>query len=383
MKLTRANIDGLALKPGKLDAIFFDDELKGFGIRLRAGGKRSWIIQYKVAGNTRRLTLGDVRKIGADLARREAKNRLAKVTLGGDPQADKIEARNAGTLGDVIDTYLATKRATIQPRTFTEISRYLTKTWKPLRATPIQGVTRQAAALHLAKITVKPGPVVARAARAALHAFFTWAAQSGIVETNIVADITKVKGKPPRDRKLSDAELAAVWRACGEDDFGRIVRLLILTGARRNEIGAVRWPEISGEAIHLPGERSKNHRAHKIPLSDTALAIIAAVPRRLSNDCLFGEGGNGFQGWSRYKIALDARLPEMSAWVLHDLRRTVATGMVKLGVPPHIVEALLNHAKPKIVATYQQYDYTAEVRAALVAWAEHIKTLTASGHPLG
>jgi len=155
-----------------------------------------------------------------------------------------------------------------------------------------------------------------------------------------------------RERVLTDTELSAIWQACGDDDYGRIVRLLLLTAQRRDEVGSMEWTElntISG-LWTLPGARTKNHREHLLPLVPAALALLP--PPRNGRDFLFGDGPRrsgdrhrGFSGWSKSKTALDARIAEalgepLPHWTVHDLRRSASTVMAdRLGVLPHVVEA--------------------------------------------
>jgi integrase len=170
------------------------------------------------------------------------------------------------------------------------------------------------------------------------------------------------------------------------------VRLLILTGQRREEIGGLRWSEFKTDnaLITLPGERTKNHRQHDVPLSPTALVAIEATPRRRERDLIFGEGEGPFQGWSRAKAALDKRIAKLAhengtagPWRMHDIRRTVATRMADLGVQPHIVEAVLNHVsghKAGVAGIYNRSVYTAEKRAAMEVWTNHVlKIINESG----
>jgi integrase len=181
---------------------------------------------------------------------------------------------------------------------------------------------------------------------------------------------------------LTDAELVAIWRACGEDDFGRIVRLLILTAQRRSEIGGMAWSEIDMDAgtWTLPAARAKNHRAHTLPLPPTALELLAGVPHLALRDQLFGErAAGGFTRWFEAKGDLDSRLGKaVQPWTLHDLRRTCATRMADIGVQPHIIEQVLNHAsghKRGVAGVYNRSPYAKEVKAALALWAEHVRAL--------
>ncbi len=189
--------------------------------------------------------------------------------------------------------------------------------------------------------------------------------------------------KKPREHTLTDAELATIWNAAAENGYGRIVKLLMLTAQRRDEIGGLRWDEIDTQAglISLPAERTKNSRAHDVPLSRMALDTLEAQPRMAGRGLVFGEGEGPFSAWSRSKDRFDEKLGEtVKPWTLHDLRRTAATRMADLGVQPHVIEAVLNHVsghKGGVAGIYNRSTYAAEKKAALDLWAGHIKIIAA------
>jgi integrase len=393
MKLTRETVRKLALHHGQHDAIVFDDELPGFGVRLRSGGKRTWIVQYRIGVKQRRFTLGTTESLGADEARKQAKRKLAAVTLGEDPQASKMatRAKAANTLAGIIETYLEIKRVALRPRSFAETARYLRKYWKPLHGLPVHSVSRTEVAASLAKITTVNGAVAATRARAALSALLAWAMREGIADTNPVIGTNRPDGRQgeakTRERVLSNSELTEIWRACGDDDYGRIIRMLSLTGQRRNEVGGMAWSELDLErgTWTIPGNRTKNGRAHVIALSHAALAILARVEHRSWTDRLFGRSENGFGGWSKAKAALNKRIAEkqgtpepLKPWCVHDIRRTVATRMADLGILPHVIEALLNHVsghKSGVAGVYNRSTYETETRAALMLWTDRVCTM--------
>ena len=408
MKLDSKTVAALQLGD-KSDQIFFDDQLPGFGFRLRrgAGGKinKSWIAQYRRAGGTRRMLIGNANAINTEAARAAAKKILAAVALGQDPQADRVDRRDKDQhlllvttreIDDegkpvrrgVIAEYLAAKKGEVRPRTFVETERYLTSTYfKPLHSMPIDTVKRKDIASRLVAITRESGTVTASRARAMIAAFFSWAMKAGLVDANPVIGCVQPKGSEGRERVLSDDELAAVWRASGDTEYGRIVRLLILTGTRRAEIGGMRWNEFDTDAgtWTLPKERSKNNRELKLPLPAVAWGIINAVPHLAHRDQLFGvHAEEGYSDWGGGKIALDERLLGKMGepWTVHDIRRTVATKMADLGVQPHIIEAVLNHHsghKRGVAGVYNRSSYDREVRAALALWADHVRTLVEGG----
>ena len=379
MKLTKAAV--AALTTDKPDHVVWDDEAPGFGVRLRGGTKR-WLIQYRVGQQQRRESLGDTRKVTLDDARRIARQRFAQIELGTDPAADRAKARAVSaqaalTLGAVAERYLDAKRGVIRARTHREATRYFTVQFKPLRGRPIATITRADIAAQLQIIAKQNGRVSAARARANLSAMFSWAMGEALCEVNpVIGTNDPAAGIKPRSRVLSDGELAVAWHAAGDDDFGRIAKLLILTGARRQEIGSLRWSDIDFDTgiLTIPAERAKNGHALDLPLPAVALELLQGAPRR--GVYVFGARGNGFTSWSIATTAFRGRLAQpLLPFTLHDLRRTFRTGLGRLGVRPDIAELLINHAKGGVEATYDRYSYEGEKRAALLSWADYIASV--------
>jgi integrase len=224
---------------------------------------------------------------------------------------------------------------------------------------------------------------------------FTWAIGEGMAHANPVVGTNKACEEVQRDRVLSDEEFRLVWLHAGDGDYGAILRLLILTGQRREEVGGMTWSEIdlSKALWSIGGERTKNGLPHEVPLSSQALLILEPMGRQEGRALVFGTGEGGFSGWSKAKQRLDGRLvealreqhgpkAELVPWRLHDIRRTVATRMADVGVLPHIVEAVLNHmsgAKRGVAGIYNRSTYSGEKRAALARWAEHVAALAGEG----
>jgi len=230
------------------------------------------------------------------------------------------------------------------------------------------------------------------------RAAFGWAVKRGAVRVNPFADLPVAKGIAKRERVLSDAEIAEIWRAAGDaaSPYGTIVRLLILTGQRRGEVAGMAWGELSDdlETWTMLGERTKNGAVHTVPLSTSACEFLKAVLSEDANEprglVLPGALGTPFAGWSKAKRALDKATKDARAkaaaaagspplpWSLHDLRRTVATGLQRLGVRLEVTEAVLNHisgSRGGIAGVYQRHDWAAEKRAALDAWAAHVVSI--------
>jgi integrase len=311
-----------------------------------------------------------------DEARKRARKVLVAVDDGRNPGAEKETARAASGLifASVAADFLGACR--LKPKTLYNYDYHLKKLWKPLHRLPLSGISRQVVASHLRAIAQENGTVTANRARSTLSSMFAWAIGEGFCESN---PIIGTNVKEPRERVLTDAELAAIWKAAPDDDYGHIVKLLMLTGQRRDEIGALRWSEIDTDAklIALSSTRTKNGIEHRIPLSGEARAVIGRCIRH--RDLLFGLGPNGFAAWSRKKLELD-KACNIKDWILHDLRRTCATRMADLGVQPHVIEAILNHIsghKAGVAGIYNRSTYAAEKRAALDLWGNHIRVIVA------
>jgi integrase len=378
MKLTQRVIETLSLPPGRSEVIAFDDTLPGFGLRVRATGGRTWVFQYKIGSRHRRVTLGNASAIKLEQARANAAKLHARVRLGHDVAAERDErrAKVAETFGATVDLYLPRQQGRVRPRSYVEIERYLTRYLRRLHTMQLSTIDRRVIATELTKIEDAHGPASANRARTCLSAFFAWAMRDGLVDANPVVG-TERRAEGSRDRVLKDHELRAVWKALGDDEFGAIVRLLILTAQRREEIGGLRWSEITDAAIELPADRVKNDQAHTVPLSGPARTIIQALPRRDGREFVFGRGEGGYSGWSRSKARLDERIADMNkgplpGWTLHDLRRTAVTMMAELGVQPHVIEAAINHIsghKGGVAGIYNKATYSQEKTTALARWA--------------
>jgi integrase len=389
MKLDARTVAGLALPAGKDEEFFWD---AGFGVRLRRSPdgsvRRTYVAQCCVDGRTRRETVGPADRLTFAQAREAARQLLARVTLGHDPQREREErrARAALTFRRAAEAYLDARRGELRPASVKAATLYLVgDAFKPLHAMPLAAVARADVAAGIATIARGRGNATAAAARRALSAMYAWAVASGWAESNPVIGTLAPSQGPAGDRVLSDAELAAVWRAVdGESDFGRCVRLLILLGSRRSEVGGMRWSEIdlaAGEWT-LPASRSKNKRAHTLPLPPAALAIVRSVPRH-ELDHLFGPAG--FANWERAKRALDRALGDaVRPFRLHDIRRSVATKMADAGTEPHVIEAILNHYGGHRAGThgiYNRSSYAGAVRNALARWGERVSALVEGRAP--
>jgi integrase len=390
MKLTKTTVAKLKLPEGKSDHIFWDSDPRNFGVRIREGGSRTYVIQYKTkSGATRRMTIGTMALTLAQ-ARREAKKQLNYIAQGGDPQGEKKDARQIGTFKSIAEDFIEHQEKRRRASTVYATKLYLMGTaaypyCKPLHALRPDEIGRKEIASILRTISKNHGDISADRARSALSAMFAWAIGEGLCGESYSNPVIGTNKREPDTndspaRALAESEIAEIWFAADDgEDFGKIVRLALLTGCRRNEIALVQWAEVKDDLISLPGSRTKNHLDFDVPLSDMARGLIG---QRLSAErkFVFGRHDTGFSGFSKAKRLLDAKLKGVSPWRLHDIRHTVSTGLSELGVEPHIVEAVLNHIsghRAGVAGRYNHAKYNEQKRAALNLWASEIAGILA------
>ena len=389
MKLTAPTIRTLTAAPAAFDKVHFDERLPGFGLRVRQSGAHTWTLKYRFGGQARRMVLGSLSSLDPSKAFDTAKDLLAQVRLGRDPAAVKAQAhvQAAETFGALLPRFLGHQKARLKPGSYEQVEHHLTSHAKPLHGLAVASITRRAIAERLGEIESHSGPVARNRVRASLSGFFTWLAQEGHLDANPVTFTIKVDEKA-RERVPSDDDLRNIWRALNGDQYGAIVKLLILTGARRDEVGGLRWSEINLDqaTITLPPERTKTGREHVVPLSTPALEILKALPRRTNpdgtpRDHVFGKSlGRGFQDWSKSRTNLDVRIVEdVEPWTLHDFRRSISTALHdRFNVSPHVVETILGHVgghRAGVAGIYNKASYIDERRRALERWGEHITEL--------
>jgi integrase len=394
MKLTQRRIEELECPAGRRDTMVFDDEQSGLGVRVTAGAvkgslaKKSFLAQYRHAGRKRRIPLGSCSAISLAGARDAVRAILGDVAKGRDPagerkeaarQAKRKAAHEALTLGALLEQWETLRLADKRERYAAEAVRAVRVAFEKRLPLPAAELDR-AAVVRVLDALAKDGKV-AMASRTAAYgrACYQWAIRRGSLETNPFANLP-LTPVVKRERVLTDAELVAVWKATDDPGpFNAIVRMLILTGQRREEVAAMAWDEIAGDLSKwtVPGTRAKNGAAHIVPLSPQAQAIVRAAPRHEGTDLVFPGRNGPFNGFSQAKAALDEP-GGAKDWRLHDLRRTMATGLQRLGVRLEVTEAVLNHvsgSRAGIVGVYQRHDYVAEKHTALTAWGEHVAAI--------
>lgn len=393
-KLVEGIVSKIIVPEGKRDVLVFDDTLPGFGIRkfqakrARNGELRSsasYFVKYEMAGGQqRRITLGAVVPGVLAEMRKKASSILAHAKTGRDIAGEKRAQRDRKvvTVGELIQRYLLTRTGEMRPRYRIEVERHLLRQWEPLHRQAIETISRRDLVSRIDNIALESGRTAADRAKSSISAFLAWCVERSYLELNPAIGISRRTLNGQRERVLSEAELVSIWKACRDDDHGRICKLLILTAQRKSEIGNLSWSEIDIERrqIDLPGARTKNKRPHIVPLADAALEILTGIPPRAGRDLVFGSGSGGFSGWSKSKAALDERLPAgMPAWTLHDIRRSIVTHLGDRGFAlPHVREMLVNHQsghKTGVAGIYDKSVYLPERRKALKEWGAHFTAL--------
>ena len=400
---------------GQVDV--FDAGYPGLAVRVGKGGAKTFVFFYRLDGRQRRLTFGrfpSTTLASAHEKWREARERLER---GEDPAIPIIdpEAKEdpVDAFAQIADEWL--KRDQSGNRSYGEVKRIIERDVKPKwNDKLITDIHRRDVVELLDGIEDRGARTLRDRTHAHLHRLFRWCVGRGIVELNPMSDLEKSGPPVKRTRVLSDDELRTLWKVTERRGwpFGPIIQLLILTGARREEIRELRWNEVDLEAreIRLEGNRTKNGEPHTIPLSDEATAIITALPRimvkgrnrDLPSEYVFTTTGRTpVSGFSKAKEDLSRDMLEairkeaeergddpdevqMEPWRFHDLRRTLATGMQRLGIGLQVVESVLGHisgSRAGIVGIYQRHSYRDEKRLALDAWSRFITTTLKDGPP--
>jgi integrase len=429
VKLTERKIETLTADRGRRDRLVFDNAQRGLAVRVTASGGRTYLCQYTLHGQKWRVPLGACSALALAKAREAAAAVMGDVAKGRNPAAERKETaaaerakrtRNRLTLRVLIEDWNRLHLAGRRPSYAAEAVRALHYALADHLDDAAEDLDRATVVRALDALTrrrkrkdgsgaEKPrgGAMTGRTA-AYGRAAFAWAVKRGAVRVNPFADLPVAKTIAKRERVLSDNEIAEIWRVGGAaaSPYGTIIRLLLLTGQRRGEVAGMTWDEISDDLATwtLPGERTKNGAAHMVPLSAPSRDLLKALlpedanearrlarERRASGALMFpGAVGTPFAGWSKAKRVLDKAITDDRAkaaatagtnsaplvpWSVHDLRRTVATGLQRLGIRLEVTEAVLNHisgSRGGIAGVYQRHDWAAEKRAALDAWAGHV-----------
>jgi integrase len=420
------------MRPGKERREISDAGCPGLYLVIQPSGAKGWALRYRRPdGRPAKLVLGSVfaktaetkepdtvPAIGGHMtlaaAHRLVSSLRHEVAQGRDPAAAHLKEKKqrrilaaeatgntfAAAARDFIAQHSSKKVRRwreqarllgLEPETLAPIPKGLADRWAVRPVAEIDGhdihaivdETRRLGAPGLERRSSGPTESRARAMFAVLSKLFAWLIQHRRVEVNPCTSVHRPESSKARDRVLSNSEIARFWRAtdAAGEPFGGLLKLLLLTGCRLNEVAGMKHGEIDDDGTQwlIPGERTKNHRAHVVPLPPVARDILQGVERIERCEFVFSTTGRSpVSGWSNIKERLDAEIKPTTPWVLHDLRRTAATGMAELGIAPHIIEAALNHvsgARAGVAGTYNRAAYAPEKKAALERWAAHVEGL--------
>ena len=399
-KLTDRNINRAAPDDGTLE--IWDTVTPGLALRIHAGGKRSYCVTTRLHGEQIRRTVGNTLTHTLAQARDAAREVIANAAKGIDTHGKgakqeaarlakvALERSTANSFRSVAKDYFEDKgkHGGAKLRSKADEEKRVENHAMPVFADRPIGDIGKAEIGDLLRKMVKDGkPIAANRLLARLRRVFAWAAHVDKIEASPIAHMDMPANENARDRVLDHDELRAIWKGCEKlsKAHGAAVRLMMLTGARRNEASGLLRSEIKGQEWHLPAPRSKNGKPHIWPLSELAREIIASVPQIEDGDPVFTlDGEKPVNGWGKVKERLDGIIAKngdtVAHWTLHDLRRTLVTGMIEnLDIAPHVVEAVVNHvsgqSRAGVAGIYNRSVLLPQRKAALDAWAEHVQAI--------
>lgn len=392
-KITKRSVDAL-ISSGQHD-ILWDDSIKGFGAKRTKAGAVSYVLQFRMGGReskTRRYTIGSHGSPWTPATARAEAERLAILIAQGIDPGEAERQRRRESVDLAFDNYSDRfAEACVGEGWRRLVKRSLELHVKPvLGSKPLPNLTR----IDIVAVFDRmPRAQIAniRNVFAVLRRLLRWAVSRGDIDRSPMEGMETPPPVKPRDRWLSDEELGRIWMTAPNTHscFGPIIRLLIVTGQRREEVSSLRWEELNRKDLlwTLPGERAKNGEPNRIPLNELAVAILDEVagsaiwPR--SGRMFTTSRGGRFTGYSKGKIKLDLLMSQdgrepLPDWRLHDLRRTLATGFQRLGVRFEVTEAVLNHvggSRAGVAGIYQRHDWKDEKREAMKSWNDHLATI--------
>jgi integrase len=373
----------LTCEPDKERSIYWDATTPGFGLCVTRNNARSYVVQYRANGVSRRLTL-DANVLSLDAARKQARKHLHSVACGGDPvserrrEAARAEAAKSDTLEAVALNFFKIEGKNI--RTINDrIAAFERLIFPVLGSRQISDISRSDITRLLDKIQHERGPVMADKALVFLSRLFNWhEARTDEFRSPIRRNMARTKPhERARDRVLSDDEIRAIWKATEQPGpFSSLVRFLLLTGTRRNEAARMTRAELTGSEWIIPARRHKSKKEFLLPLSQAAMDVLAAIPVIKQTGPVFTtDGERPFCNFDRAKKRLD-RVSGTTGWRLHDLRRTARSLMSRAGVAPDHAERAIGHVINGVRGIYDRHSFYNEKKQAFEALARLVAEIT-------
>jgi integrase len=367
-----------------------DGVVPGLYLVVQPSGTKSWALRYRLGGRSIKLTIGSAGVLELAAARAAARAALTTIAAGSDPALVKRRARaQVPETFEIVARRFIERYAKLHNKSWRDSERILQREAVPhWRHRPVASITRVDVVALIDGIVDRGAPAMANRTLTVLRRLFGWCVERGTLELSPCERVKDPAPETRRERVHSDAELREIWRATDllGYPFGPVIQLLLLTGARREEVAGMRWSELAADLSlwTLPAERVKNKNRHEIPLSAPARAILADLPR-ISELVFTTTGTTPVSGFASAKRRLDRTIsPPLPSWVLHDFRRSLASGMAALGVQMQVVERLLNHVGGSfagVAGVYQRYDFAKEKRRALELWGRHVLSLAQRPEP--
>ena len=377
MRLTKDRVKALPTR----DSPYFewDDDLKGFGVKVNPSGRKVYVVQFRLPNSrrTRRMSIGPHGVLMPDQARNKAKILIGEAMAGSDPAARAAGRTDSRSVKDVAALFVSHLEQTRSERYAKEVHRSFERDVIPtIGQLDIKRVDQECVRQAIGRVVDK-APVMANRLISMVSSMLSWAEAEGYVDTNPAFKMRRVAAEDPRERILSDQELVAVWSAAPKMGYpwGPFAHLLLLTGARRDEVAAMPWSELDLEkgVWTLHRSRVKNRSPHVIPLVSEAVAILGALER--DHELVFTTTGTTpVSGFSNAQLRLHS-LSETGDWCFHDIRRTFRTSLSRLGVIREVAERLIGHRQGGLIQIYDQYDYLDEKRAAIERYVTFLMEL--------
>jgi integrase len=373
---------------------YFDAAFPALSLRISQHGHKSWSLFYRVIGNPklRRYKLGVHPQVKPAKARLLATEILDQVRSGIDPGALKRLARqdtvlDISSIDALVHDYLHQYvEKNCSAGTYRNAKRMLAvDVLRPWHGRQLTSISKRDV-IDLVDCIAERAPVHANRVLARLNAMFNWAVDKDRIAASPIAGIKAPTKEKARDRWLNDREIVWFWQACEQlgYPFGPLFQTLLLTAQRLNETASMEWAEVDLDAKLwvIPRGKAKSDRAHEVQLSEPVIALLRSLPS-LGPNVFTGKSGRGVTGFTSGKDRLEAAIQRVGGatiekFTLHDLRRTAASGMARLGIAPHVVDRILNHSSGVIrgvAAVYNRFEYQGERRAALAAWAFYVTSL--------
>ena len=362
-----------------------DQKVNGLHVRVSTTGAKVFYTLVRPNGSRRRVKIGPYPVVSLADARRKAMEIARDVELGEFDKTPEIPEASAETLGEMIPKFIEL-HAKPNTKDWKRTASVLHK-FDGLKNRPIDQIKRQDVSRVLDSIISNGTPTRANRALSAIKKLMNWCVMRGDIETSPVALLRPPTREIPRDRVLNDDEIRTIWQHSDVEGypFGPFLKLLMMTGQRRAEVSDMRWSGLNlDEGIwELPASRVKNARLHIVPLPPQTVDILRSLHRFLDSDFVFTTTGrSAISGFGRLKERIEATLPEnTSDWRFHDFRRTASTDMAKIGVAPHVIDAVTNHKSgvvSGVSATYNRYTYFNEKREALELWASELSKMVSN-----